>query len=159
MSTTLHEQKKSSTTSEDTLDAILADWETIFDEKKAELKTLKQQFTEVKSQIANLQEELSSLDTVTDGGVPVSVLTLELGSFSHFVEQPGIVSSKENVLVSLNISSSNPSKNSSFSKIGKPLIFISGLLYNFPLLEIIKVKSTYPLFAKFFLSLINTESF
>lgn len=70
------------------------------DKKKAELKSLKQQFTEVKYQIANLQEELSSLDTVADGGVPVSILTLELSSFSHFVEQPGIVSSKENVLVS-----------------------------------------------------------
>lgn len=74
------------------------------DKKKAELKSLKQQFTEMKSQIANLQSEISSLDTVADGGVPVSVTTIELSSFSHFVEQPGIVSSKENVLVSAEMS-------------------------------------------------------
>jgi|OM-RGC.v1.030634361 hypothetical protein len=42
---------------------------------------------------------------------------------------------KENVLVSFNISSSNPSKNSSFSKIGKPLTFNKGLLPSAPLLK------------------------
>jgi RND family efflux transporter MFP subunit len=70
------------------------------DKKKAELKTLKQQFSEVKSKIDILQKELSDLDTITQGGIAVSVLKVELGSFSHFIEQPGIVSSKENVLVS-----------------------------------------------------------
>ena len=74
------------------------------DKKKADLKSLKQQFTQLKIKIDNLQNELSSLDTVAEGGVPVSVSRVELTSFSHYVEQPGIVSSKENVLVSAEMS-------------------------------------------------------
>jgi membrane fusion protein, multidrug efflux system len=68
--------------------------------KKAELKELKGQLTELKTQISTLESEVAKLDTTTEGGVPVRVLDLVASPFSHYIEQPGNVTSKENVTVS-----------------------------------------------------------
>jgi RND family efflux transporter MFP subunit len=84
--------------------AACGEKESELDIKKSELKSLKEQFLDVKSKIDNLEKEISSLDTIVDGGVPVSIATIKLSTFSHFIEQPGIVSSKENVLVSSEMS-------------------------------------------------------
>lgn len=68
--------------------------------KKAELKSLKGQLTELKTQISTLESEVAELDTTTEGGVPVRVMQLAATPFSHYIEQPGNVTSKENVTVS-----------------------------------------------------------
>ena len=68
--------------------------------KKIELKNLKGQFTELKSQIGALEKEVAKLDTVSNGGVPVRIVELVETPFSHYIEQPGNVTSKENVTVS-----------------------------------------------------------
>lgn len=71
--------------------------------KKAELKTLKEKLTELKMQISTLESEVAKLDTTTEGGVPVRVVALAASPFSHYIEQPGNVTSKENVTVSSEI--------------------------------------------------------
>lgn len=68
--------------------------------KKAELKSLKGQLTELKTQISTLESEVAKLDTTTEGGVPVRVLELIASPFSHYIEQPGNVTSKQNVTMS-----------------------------------------------------------
>jgi RND family efflux transporter MFP subunit len=68
--------------------------------KKEELKTLKGQLTELKTQISTLESEVAKLDTTVEGGVPVRVLELAASSFSHYIEQPGNVTSKQNVTIS-----------------------------------------------------------
>ncbi len=80
--------------------AACGEKESDLDKKKTELKSLKEQFSQLSSKIEILQEELASLDTTSDGGVPVSIYEVELSTFLHYIEQPGIVSSKENVMVS-----------------------------------------------------------
>ncbi|MGC6428251.1 MAG: efflux RND transporter periplasmic adaptor subunit [Flavobacteriales bacterium] len=74
------------------------------DQKRVELKNLKEQLTEIKSNISTLEMELAQMDTLSEGGISVSIFTLEPSPFSHYVEQPGIVSSKENVLLSSEMS-------------------------------------------------------
>ena len=68
--------------------------------KKIELKNLKGQFTELKTQISTLEKEVAKLDTFSKGGVPVRIVELAETPFSHYIEQPGNVTSKENVTVS-----------------------------------------------------------
>ena len=68
--------------------------------KKATLKSLKEQASDLKSQISSLEKEIATLDTTSEGGIAVHVLSLEATTFQHFIEQPGTVTSKENVTVS-----------------------------------------------------------
>lgn len=74
------------------------------EKKKLELKEFKEQLSQLKSKIATLQKELALIDTISDGGVDVSIVVLEPSSFSHYIEQPGVISSKENVVVSAEMS-------------------------------------------------------
>ena len=68
--------------------------------KKIELKSLKEQASELKTQINMLEKDLAVLDTTLEGGIPVRVMAVKPGVFQHFIEQPGTVTSKENVTVS-----------------------------------------------------------
>lgn len=70
------------------------------DQKKETLKTLKQQLSELNTQIATLQKEIESSDTLFDGGISVRVSEIQPRSFKHYIDQPGIVSSRANVLIS-----------------------------------------------------------
>lgn len=71
-----------------------------FSQKKETLKSLKEQLVDIKSQISTLEKEIQLSDTVSEGGIYVKVKELVSSSFVHFIDQPGTVSSKENVLVS-----------------------------------------------------------
>ena len=68
--------------------------------KKETLKTLKQQVGELKTQITLLEKEIDLADTLSEGGIAVKVLELQSRLFEHYINQPGIVSSRANVLVS-----------------------------------------------------------
>jgi RND family efflux transporter MFP subunit len=71
------------------------------EQKKETLKQLKQQMGELKTQISALENEIDLADTTFDGGVVVKTQELVSTNFTHFITQPGLVSSKENVLVSV----------------------------------------------------------
>tara|TARA_B110000977_G_scaffold152824_1_gene194132 strand:- start:2148 stop:3269 length:1122 start_codon:yes stop_codon:yes gene_type:complete len=69
--------------------------------KKTELTTLKSELISLKGSIKQLEKELEG--TKVERAilkVPVRVKTLAQETFHHYIEQPGTVSSKENVLVS-----------------------------------------------------------
>lgn len=70
------------------------------DQKKEVLKSLKQQLSELNTQISELQKEIELSDTMSSGGIPVRVLEIQLRSFDHYIDQPGLVSSRANVLIS-----------------------------------------------------------
>lgn len=70
------------------------------DQKKETLKNLKQQLGELKSQISILEKEIQLSDTTQEGGIDVKVKELVSSSFVHYIDQPGTVSSKENIVVS-----------------------------------------------------------
>ena len=69
-------------------------------QKKENLKELKQQLGDLKSQISALEKEIELSDTLTEGGIHVKVRELKSTAFVHYIDQPGTVSSKENVVVS-----------------------------------------------------------
>ena len=69
-------------------------------QKKETLKVLKQQMGDLKSQISSLEKEIALSDTLVEGGVVVHTQVVEGTNFTHYISQPGIVSSKENILVS-----------------------------------------------------------
>ena len=71
------------------------------EQKKESLKALKQQMGELKSQISTLEKEIALTDTTFDGGIVVRTEDIVRTNFTHFISQPGLVSSKENVLVSV----------------------------------------------------------
>ena len=56
--------------------------------KKATLKSLKEQASDLKTQISSLEKEIATLDTISEGGIAVHVLSLEATTFQHFIEQP-----------------------------------------------------------------------
>ncbi len=69
--------------------------------KQAQLKTLKSDLINLKGSIKQLEKELISTKSVREiNKIPVRVKTLNTEIFHHFIEQPGTVSSKENILVS-----------------------------------------------------------
>ena len=70
-------------------------------QKKETLKELKQQMGDLKSKISSLEKEISLSDTLVEGGVVVNTQVVEGTNFIHYISQPGIVSSKENILVSV----------------------------------------------------------
>ena len=70
-------------------------------QKKETLKELKQQMGDLKSQISSLEKEIALSDTLVEGGVVVNTQVIEGTNFTHYISQPGIVSSKENILVSV----------------------------------------------------------
>ena len=70
-------------------------------QKKETLKELKQQMGDLKSQISFLEKEITLSDTLVEGGVVVHTQVVEGTNFTHYVSQPGIVSSKQNILVSV----------------------------------------------------------
>ena len=70
-------------------------------QKKEALKELKQQMADLKSQISSLEKEIAISDTLVEGGVVVHVQVVEAINFTHYISLPGIVSSKENILVSV----------------------------------------------------------
>ena len=69
-------------------------------QKKETLKELKQQMGNLKSQISSLEKEIALSDTLVEGGVVVYTQVVEATNFTHYISQPGIVSSKENILIS-----------------------------------------------------------
>ncbi len=72
-------------------------------QKKETLKALKQQMGDLKSQISSLEKEIAFSDTLVEGGVVVHTQVVEATNFTHYISQPGIVSSKENILISVEI--------------------------------------------------------
>ena len=70
-------------------------------QKKETLKELRQQMGDLKSQISSLEKEIALSDTLVEGGVVVHTQVVEGTNFTHYISQPGIVSSKENILVSV----------------------------------------------------------
>ena len=68
---------------------------------KETLKELRQQMVDLKSQISSLENEIALSDTIIEGGVVVHTQVVEATNFTHYISQPGIVSSKENILVSV----------------------------------------------------------
>ena len=69
--------------------------------KQTQLKTLKSELVSLKGDIKKLEKELVGTEAIREVlTVPVRVKTLQTETFHHFIEQPGTVSSKENVLVS-----------------------------------------------------------
>lgn len=68
---------------------------------KETLKELRQQMGDLKSQISSLENEIALSDTIIEGGVVVHTQVVEGTNFTHYISQPGIVSSKENILVSV----------------------------------------------------------
>lgn len=70
------------------------------EQKKNELKVLKEQMSDIKSQIISLQKEIIIMDTSSTAGVAVEVMEVKTTTFNHFIQQPGVVSSKYNVVVS-----------------------------------------------------------
>ena len=70
-------------------------------QKKETLKELKQQMGDLKFQISSLEKEIALSDTLVEGGVVVYTQVVEGTNFTHYISQPGIVSSKENILVSV----------------------------------------------------------
>ena len=73
-------------------------------QKKETLKELKQQMGNLKSQISSLEKEIALSDSLIEGGVVVQIQVVEETNFTHYISQPGIVSSKENILVSVEMS-------------------------------------------------------
>ncbi|MDA7768184.1 efflux RND transporter periplasmic adaptor subunit [Flavobacteriales bacterium] len=70
------------------------------DQKKASLKTLKEQLGEIKTQILTLEKEIDLADTLAEDGIAVNVQEVAERSFAHYINQPGIVTSRANVVVS-----------------------------------------------------------
>ena len=70
-------------------------------QKKEIIKELKQQLGDLKSQISSLEKEIALSDTLVEGGVVVHTQVVEATNFTHYISQPGIVSSKENILISV----------------------------------------------------------
>lgn len=69
--------------------------------KKAQLKELKAQLITLNSQINGLEKDLSNENSsTTEKKVPVRVKELTEERFHHYIEQPGKINSKENILVS-----------------------------------------------------------
>jgi len=69
--------------------------------KQTQLKTLKSDLVNLKGSIKSLEKELVGTHAVREIlKVPVRVKTLNPETFHHYIEQPGTVSSKANVLVS-----------------------------------------------------------
>lgn len=69
--------------------------------KQTQLKTLKSELVNLKGSIKSLEKELVGTHAVREVlKVPVRVKTLSAETFHHYIEQPGTVSSKANVLVS-----------------------------------------------------------
>jgi membrane fusion protein, multidrug efflux system len=74
------------------------------EQKKESLKTLKENMSELNSQISALQKEIALSDTsAAERGAVVIVQSLEPTSFAHYVDQPGTVTSKENVAMSFEV--------------------------------------------------------
>lgn len=72
-------------------------------QKKETLKELRQKIVDLKSQISSLEKEIAFSDTLVEGGVVVHTQVVKGTKFTHFISQPGIVSSKQNILVSVEI--------------------------------------------------------
>ena len=70
-------------------------------QKKKNLNELKQQMSDLKSKISSLEKEIALSDTLVEGGVVVHTQVVEATNFTHYISQPGIVSSKENILISV----------------------------------------------------------
>jgi len=70
------------------------------DQKKASLKSLKEQLGEIKTQILTLEQEIALSDTLAKDGIAVNVEELASRSFAHYINQPGTVTSRANVVVS-----------------------------------------------------------
>ena len=70
-------------------------------QKKETLKELKEQIGDLKSKISSLEKEIALSDTLLEGGVVVHTQVVKGTNFIHYISQPGIVSSKENILVSI----------------------------------------------------------
>ena len=70
-------------------------------QKKEALNELRQQMGDLKSQISSLENEIALSDTLVEGGVVVHTQVVEATNFTHYISQPGIVSSKENILISV----------------------------------------------------------
>lgn len=73
------------------------------EDKKAELKELKSQLLTVKSKISKLEKDTTVNNLSTEKRVPIRVKQLEPELFTHQIEQPGKINSKENVLVSIEL--------------------------------------------------------
>jgi len=71
--------------------------------KKAELKDLKSQLITIKSQISKLEKDLTEDNLSTEKRVPIRIKQIEPELFTHQIEQPGKINSKENVLVSIEL--------------------------------------------------------
>ena len=77
------------------------DQELSLEEKQNKLQALKSEMVTLKGTINRLEKELVGSEIIQKAlSVPVRVKTLVGESFHHYIEQPGTVSSKENVLVS-----------------------------------------------------------
>jgi len=69
--------------------------------KTEQLKGLKAQMVELSSEIKKLETELDiSTESDIENKIPVRVDTLKEEVFYHYIEQPGKINSKENILVS-----------------------------------------------------------
>ena len=72
--------------------------------KNAQLKDLKSQLVELKSQIKKLENDLDvAPELPTEKKIPVRIKELKKEVFYHYIEQPGKINSKENILVSAEI--------------------------------------------------------
>jgi biotin carboxyl carrier protein len=71
------------------------------EEKKSQLKELKSDFETIKYSIKKLESEISidSPETIKNK-IAVRLLEIEEKIFSHYIQQPGKLNSKENILVS-----------------------------------------------------------
>jgi RND family efflux transporter MFP subunit len=69
--------------------------------KKTELKNLKSQVSDLQGRIKIIEKEVKNTDlNIEDKKIPVRIETLKTDVFHHYIEQPGKIKSKENVLVS-----------------------------------------------------------
>ena len=69
--------------------------------KKTKLKNLKTELVDLKSQIKTLEEDLKKeVELPAEKKIPVRVKELKKEPFYHYIEQPGKINSKENILVS-----------------------------------------------------------
>ena len=69
--------------------------------KKETLKSLKSQLITLKSDIKSLEKELAGFDgIIEEAKIPIRTKNIQYENFHHYIELPGTISSKENVLVS-----------------------------------------------------------
>jgi len=69
--------------------------------KKTQLKELKSQLIELKGQIKGVEKELNNgKEILVEKKIPVRLKNIKPEAFKHYIEQPGTVNSKANVLVS-----------------------------------------------------------